>query len=651
MGVDVVVLEVEDVGDVGSTEAVDRVVGDQPAGDEVVRVLDVEVEHRATVHEPLDGLDDVVAARLVEHHHACADAPRLRERQAVARARPGGTEPRDATQVDRRHRRDRLDHAHGCAVVLEAGLVAPCIAAHLGGPDGQPEPLERLADLRIAAADGDDVHRRAPAAVAAQGHRHVAAAALPCPRHVMRLVDLEVVLGEQLLPARRRVRRREHAIEQVLVADDAAGGGGAPRGKGQRRNPVLERDERLVDARLRLGLVRGEHPRGVRTLLHRPQSDAAHRPPRLGPGRGTRRPDPEAHVLPPLQVRHMQMRALAQLEAGEVRVLRRTDDPPARTRRDGDLGRAIGAVRAHHPRGTQVTGAVRGQHLVADPHLLDGLERPIGHRDRRALDEALRIVADDREVAVLGREQLEPAVLGRVRVLVLVDEDVAEGLRVAVADLLEEREEVDRAEEEVVEVHRVGAVELALIALVDVGDGLLEEGADELAVVVGRAQLVLRVGDLDLHRPRREALRVDVEVVEDPLDQPPLVRRVVDRELARVAELVGVGAEHPRAGRVEGHDPHRPGRPADEELDALAHLLRGLVGERDGEDLVRARLLGAQQMGDAVREDAGLARAGPGEDEQRSLARDDGLALGLVEPVEKGVGGVGGLLLGHVGSR
>jgi hypothetical protein len=56
------------------------------------------------------------------------------------------------------------------------------------------------------------------------------------------------------------------------------------------------------------------------------------------------------------------------------------------------------------------------------------------------------------------------------------------------------------AEEQVVEVHRVGAVDLALVELVDVGDRLLEVGPDELAVVLGRAQLVLGVGDLGLHR-------------------------------------------------------------------------------------------------------------------------------------------------------
>ena len=89
-----------------------------------------------------------------------------------------------------------------------------------------------------------------------------------------------------------------------------------------------------------------------------------------------------------------------------------------------------------------------------------------------------------------------------VGVLVLVDHHPAEGARVAVADLLEELEQVDGADEQVVEVHRVGAVELALVLLVDVGDGLLEEGADELAVVLDRAQLVLGVGDLGLHRAR-----------------------------------------------------------------------------------------------------------------------------------------------------
>ena len=248
---------------------------------------------------------------------------------------------------------------------------------------------------------------------------------------------------------------------------------------------------------------------------------------------------------------------------------------------------------------------------------------------------------------MLGAEQLQPAVLGQVRVLVLVDEDPAERVLVAVADLLEELEQVDRAEQQVVEVHRVGAVQLALVGLVDVGDGLLEEGADHAAVVLGGAQLVLRVGDLDLHRARREALGVDVEVVEALLDQPALVGRVVDRELARVAEPLRVGAQHARAGGVERHHPHRARGAADKQLDALAHLLRRLVRERDREDLVRARLARAQQVRDPVGQHARLARAGAGEDQQRTGGRGDGLALRRVEPCEQGVDAIRGLLRRH----
>ncbi len=244
---------------------------------------------------------------------------------------------------------------------------------------------------------------------------------------------------------------------------------------------------------------------------------------------------------------------------------------------------------------------------------------------------------------MVGREQLEPAVLGVVGVLVLVDHDPAERLGVAVVDLLEHLQQVHRAEQQVVEVHRVHAHELALVVLVDVGRRLLEVGADELAVVVGGAELVLGVGDLALHRARGEALGVDVQVVEALLDQAPGVGRVVDRELARVAEPVRVGAQHAGAGGVERHHPHRARGAADEQLDALAHLLRGLVGERDREDLRRARLAGAQQVRDPVREHARLARAGAGQDQQRTLAVRHRLPLrrvqALQESVDRGIGG------------
>ncbi|HZL54804.1 MAG TPA: UvrD-helicase domain-containing protein, partial [Solirubrobacteraceae bacterium] len=83
------------------------------------------------------------------------------------------------------------------------------------------------------------------------------------------------------------------------------------------------------------------------------------------------------------------------------------------------------------------------------------------------------------------------------------------------------------------EVHRVEAHELALVELEGVRDGLLEVGADHRAVGGGVSQAILCIGDVALHRPRREPLRVGAHAVQALLDEPARVGLVVDRELAR----------------------------------------------------------------------------------------------------------------------
>ena len=67
------------------------------------------------------------------------------------------------------------------------------------------------------------------------------------------------------------------------------------------------------------------------------------------------------------------------------------------------------------------------------------------------------------------------------------------------------------------------------------------------------------------------------------------------------------------------------------------HLGGGLVGERDREDLVRLHVALQDEVGDAMGEHARLARAGAGQNEQRSLEVRDRGALRLVEPLEQGV--------------
>ena len=92
-----------------------------------------------------------------------------------------------------------------------------------------------------------------------------------------------------------------------------------------------------------------------------------------------------------------------------------------------------------------------------------------------------------------------------------------------------------------------------------------------------------------------------------------------------------VAPQDARADRVERAGLDVAARLADEADDPLAQLAGGAVRERDGEDLPRPHALDADQVRDAMREDAGLAAAGAGQDQQRPVGGGDGLGLLGVE--------------------
>ena len=220
---------------------------------------------------------------------------------------------------------------------------------------------------------------------------------------------------------------------------------------------------------------------------------------------------------------------------------------------------------------------------------------------------------------------LDDGVLGHVRVLVLVDQDVAEAgvqLGADVAVLLQDLDDVD---EEVVEVHGGGGLQPLLVGGVDLGDEAVLVVAGAVGEGLGGGQVVLGPADgpLDLLGGDRRLL--DAHCVEDVADGPQAVGLVVDGVRGVQADERAVRPEQAGAEAVEGADPD-PGA-GDDGLDALAHLAGRLVGERQGQDVLRGDAL-PQQVGDPAGDDAGLPRAGAGQDEERAVHVLDGFALG-----------------------
>ena len=267
---------------------------------------------------------------------------------------------------------------------------------------------------------------------------------------------------------------------------------------------------------------------------------------------------------------------------------------------------------------------------VADVGAAERVDRLVGVADHhqlgragrgRAPPRAARVPVVRRLLHLVGAELVDQGVLSVVGVLVLVDEHVAEPPAVGLADVGELLEQVDGEHDQVVEVEGVGLAQAALVHRVRRRHRLLEPVAGVLGGVVGVAQLVLVVADPVEDRAGLVALGVEVEVLEHQRHQPLGVSGVVDREAGLEAELVDLLAEDPHAGRVEGAHPHDPSAPADQRLDALLHLGRGLVGEGDRQDRARVGLALGDQPGDPPGQHAGLARARAGHHEQRRIRR------------------------------
>ncbi len=222
-GIREVLLEVKDVADVGVAEAVDRVVGDDPVGDEVVGSLDVDVVDGPVEFDPLNRRNRVVAAVFGEHRHPRPDRGGGQERQRVAGDPAGllGAETSRETDVDVQYCVDLSGQPYGLPIILEHGLKAPGLRFGLRRTDAQPDRFERLAPGRVTPCQGNSVHRRGPPTLSAEGDSQHAASPVRGRGEMVRMLDAEPLVVEQAPAPRLGVESREDIVNQLLIADEA----------------------------------------------------------------------------------------------------------------------------------------------------------------------------------------------------------------------------------------------------------------------------------------------------------------------------------------------------------------------------------------------------------------------------------------------
>ena len=254
-------------------------------------------------------------------------------------------------------------------------------------------------------------------------------------------------------------------------------------------------------------------------------------------------------------------------------------------------------------------------------------------------------VAHDEQVLMIAAKHLHQLILQRVDVLKLVYHDVLQALLPLEFDALVLLKDVEGELDEVVVVQ---AEALLLLVEVAVKDDVLRLYGVQVLLPQGvqrhgeHVQVVVRVfeqlaylnhvpGVPVGHLPQGQAA-----LLIDDLEHGVNVGVVQHQEALGVLHGVAVLLEDGHAEAVEGVDVAGVVVPG-EGVNPLAHLVGGLVGEGDAQDVPRQDAQLVHQEGKSVGQRPGLPRAGPGDDPDEALSGSDSLPLGRIQ-VLKDVG-------------
>jgi hypothetical protein len=287
---------------------------------------------------------------------------------------------------------------------------------------------------------------------------------------------------------------------------------------------------------------------------------------------------------------------------------------------------------------------LRGRPVVAlQPHhhglgeAAAEVEQRLRRGARERVDGLVR-VADHGQVVAATEPRVEHALLQRRHVLVLVHDEAA----VAVAELLGDLRVVLQrgrgVQQQVVEVEQHRLVLELLVGRVELHD-LLGRRRDVARGTRGGERVVLRgqqrgLGPLDLAGEVAQRVGLgrqaqagggagdDADLLVDEL--PP---GAADDPRPEVAQLAGGGGVERHGLRAVHVERAQPG----------AHLPRGALGERDGEDLRGGDVAALAQVGDAVGDRARLAGAGAREHADRAARCFHRCALFRIKTLEQRV--------------
>ena len=251
--------------------------------------------------------------------------------------------------------------------------------------------------------------------------------------------------------------------------------------------------------------------------------------------------------------------------------------------------------------------------------------------------DALRVVAHHAYTLILLCQLQHDAVLCIVGVLILVDKHIAELLAIACQHVRKVAEKDIGIDQQIIEIHCSGLPATLPVAAVDIPYGRHLCGKIALVrLLVGcvsrrRHQVVLRIGDACLHTAGLIGLLIKPHLFDDGTNQALAVRRIVDGELRRKADMGRLGTKNTGKNRMERTHPkesctllaHLPGN-------TLLHFTGSFVSESQCQDIPGIVTV-LEQIGYLISEHTRLSGTGTGDDQRRAITVEHRRTLAFIK--------------------
>ena len=255
----------------------------------------------------------------------------------------------------------------------------------------------------------------------------------------------------------------------------------------------------------------------------------------------------------------------------------------------------------------------------------------------------LIVVTHHADVLVALRQQAQPEILRDVGVLIFVHQHVLETALILFQHIGMGLKDAQRLKQQIAEIAGVHHFQALLISGIELAALAVKFLGFASRHLVGSQATVFPAIDEVGELAGRPALLVDVMGLHQLFHQPDLVIGIENRKAGTKPRQLDMIAQDLDADGMESAEPgHALDDATDQRADPVLHLARRLVGEGDGQQLPRPGLAGGQNMRQPGRQHAGLAGAGTGQHQQRTIGRLHCQALLGVQALE-----IGGLRLRH----